>query len=139
MQLHDLSEQDLYRILTEPESHLIRQAKALLSTEDVDVRFTDEAIREIAKVSSDANKTVENIGKCLKHEQLISILPFVLFALIDVFSGARRLHTVIEKVLEDVSFSASQYKGQVLVIDREEVQKHMKEFADKADLKHLIL
>jgi len=83
--LHDLTEEDMYRILTEPDSHLIKQQRALLATESVDLRFTDEAIREIAKIAYEVNQTIENIG-------------------------ARRLHTVIEKVLEDVSFNASQYK-----------------------------
>jgi len=114
VQLHDLSEDDLYRILTEPESHQIKQARALLLTEGVDLRFTDEAIREIAKTASEVNKSVENIG-------------------------ARRLYTVVEKILEDVSFNASQYKGQLVIIDKDEVNKHMKELKDKTDLKHFIL
>jgi len=114
VQLHDLSEDDLYRILTEPESHQVKQARALLLTEGVDLRFTDEAIREIAKVASDVNKSVENIG-------------------------ARRLYTVVEKILEEISFNASQFKGQLVIIDKDEVQKHMKEFKDKSDLKHFIL
>jgi len=114
VQLHDLNEDDLYRILTEPEAHQVKQARALLLTEGVDLRFTDEGIREIAKVASEVNKSVENIG-------------------------ARRLYTVVEKILEEVSFNASQYKGQLVIIDREDVQRHLKEFKDKTDLKHFIL
>jgi len=112
--LHDLTEKDMYRILTEPESHLIKQHRALLQTESVDLRFTDEAIKEIAKVASEVNQTVENIG-------------------------ARRLHTVLEKVLEEVSYNAAQYKGKTVVIDRDDVQNHMKELRKKSDLKQYIL
>jgi len=112
--LHDLSEDDMYRILTEPETHLIKQHRALLHTESVDLRFTDEGIKEIAKVASEVNQSVENIG-------------------------ARRLHTVLEKVLEDISFNATSYKGKTIVIDKEDVQNHMKEFRTKSDLKQYIL
>jgi ATP-dependent HslUV protease ATP-binding subunit HslU len=112
--LHDLSEEDMYRILTEPESHLIKQHRALLGTESVDLRFTDEAIKEIAKIASEVNQTIENIG-------------------------ARRLHTVLEKVLEDVSFNAAQHKGKTIVIDREDVQLHMKHLRKESNLKQYIL
>jgi len=112
--LHDLTEKDMYRILTEPESHLIKQHRALLQTELVDLRFTDEAIKEIAKVASEVNQTVENIG-------------------------ARRLHTVLEKVLEEISYNAALYKGKTVVIDRDDVQNHMKELRKKSDLKQYIL
>jgi len=112
--LHDLTEEDMYRILTEPESHLIKQQRALLGTENVDLRFTDEAIREIATIASEVNQTVENIG-------------------------ARRLHTVIEKVLEDISFNASQYMGKTIIIDKDDVQMYMKDLRKKSDLKQYIL
>jgi ATP-dependent HslUV protease ATP-binding subunit HslU len=112
--LHDLSEDDMYRILTEPESHLIKQHRALLGTESVDLRFTDEAIKEIAKIASEVNQSIENIG-------------------------ARRLHTVLEKVLEEISFNASLYKGKTMVIDKDDVQMHMKELRKKSDLKQYIL
>jgi len=114
VQLHDLTEDDLYRILTEPETHTIKQQRALLRTEGVDLRFTDDALREIAKISSEVNQTVENIG-------------------------ARRLFTVIEKVLEDVSFNARGYQGMTVVLDKSDVDAHMTEFKKKADLKQYIL
>jgi len=114
VQLHDLTEDDLYRILTEPETHAIVQQRALMRTEGVDLRFTDEALREIAKITSEVNQSVENIG-------------------------ARRLHTVIEKVLEDISFNASAYQGKTVILDKEDVQAHMTEFKKKSDLKQFIL
>jgi len=114
VQLHDLTEEDMYRILTEPEVHNIKQQRALLKTEGVDLRFTDEAIKEIAKVTTEVNLSVENIG-------------------------ARRLFTVLEKVLEDISFNASSYKGKTVVICKEDVDAHMKQFRTKSDLKQYIL
>uniref|UniRef100_A0A6B2L2D5 AAA+ ATPase domain-containing protein n=1 Tax=Arcella intermedia TaxID=1963864 RepID=A0A6B2L2D5_9EUKA len=114
VQLHDLNEEELYRILTEPEAHAIKQYRALLKTEGVDLRFTDEALREIAKITSEVNQTVENIG-------------------------ARRLSTVLERILEDISFNASNYKAQTVIIDKEDVDAHMVEFKKKADLKQYIL
>jgi len=114
VQLHDLSEDDMYRILTEPETHSIKQQRALLRTEGVDLRFTDEALREIAKISTQVNQSVENIG-------------------------ARRLYTVLEKVLEDVSFNARGYQGQTVILDKPDVEAHMVEFKKNTDLKQYIL
>jgi len=114
VQLHDLSEDDLYRVLTEPETHAILQQRALMRTEGIDLRFTDEALREIAKVTIEVNQSVENIG-------------------------ARRLHTILEKVMEDISFNASDYQGKTVILDKEDVQAHMVQFNKKADLKQYIL
>jgi len=115
VKLSDVTEEDMFRILTEPESNILLQQKALLKTENVDLRFTEESIREIARVAAEANRTVENIG-------------------------ARRLFTVIEKLLEDISFNAADYEGQVVVIDREMVaETYKKLFSEKKDLKHYII
>jgi len=114
VKLSDLSEEDLYRILVEPECNLILQQKALMKTEGVDLRFTDEAILEIARAAAEANKTVENIG-------------------------ARRLQTVLEKVLEDVSYNAAVHKDTTVVFDKADIELHFKEFRDKVNLKHYIL
>jgi len=114
VRLSDLTEEDLYRILVEPECNLILQQRALLKTEGVDLRFTNEAIQEIARSAAEANRTVENIG-------------------------ARRLQTVLEKVLEDVSFNASQHKDTIVILDKEDVEEHFKELRDKVNLKQYIL
>jgi len=95
--LDQLTADDMYRILTEPTAHMIRQQKALFKTEGVDLRVTDDAIREMALITADMNRSVENIG-------------------------ARRLHTVIESLFEDLSFEASKFKGKTVVFDREDVQ-----------------
>jgi len=112
--LHALTEDDMYRILTEPQSHGIRQQRALLRTEDVDLRFTDDAIRAISKIASEVNQTIENIG-------------------------ARRLHTILEKVLEDISFNARNFKGKTVIIDKSDVEERLKDFTKKTDLKKFIL
>jgi len=114
VQLTDLTEENLYRILVEPEAHSIKQQRALLKTENVDLRFTDEAVREIAKITYEVNQSIENIG-------------------------ARRLNTVLEKVLEDVSFNASSYKGKTVIIGKEDVQSCMKDLRKSTDLKQYIL
>jgi len=114
VKLANLSEDDLYRILTEPEIHLIKQHKSLLKTEDIDLRFTDEALHEIAKFTFDINKTHENIG-------------------------ARRLSTILEKVLEEYSYNASKYKGTVVTVDKDHIENSLKQFTDKQDLKRFIL
>eukprot|EP00899_Mesostigma_viride_P024383 jgi/Mesvir1/5129/Mv15281-RA.2 len=94
VELQGLTRNDLYRILTEPEMNMIKQQRALLKTEDVELVFTDCAIQEIASITAEVNRTVENMG-------------------------ARRLYTVIEKVLEDVSFNAPQYAGQEYIVNGE--------------------
>jgi ATP-dependent HslUV protease ATP-binding subunit HslU len=114
VELKGLTEDDLYRILTEPETNLIKQQQALLKTEGVELQFTDDAIRRIAHVAADVNNTVENIG-------------------------ARRLHTVIERIVEDVSFSAPEMAGQTVVIDVAKVNEKVTDFLLKTDLSKFIL
>jgi len=114
VQCKSLSEEELYRVLTEPEAPLILKEKAMLKTEGVDLRFTDEAIRLIAKISYDVNNSVENIG-------------------------ARRLHTVLERIVEEVSYDVEDYRGKTFVIDEEYVHYRMKEFQQKVELKKYIL
>jgi len=112
--LKGLTEADLHRILTEPVSNLIRQQIEMLKSENVDLSFTPEAIAEIARVAYLTNKTVENIG-------------------------ARRLHTVIERVIEEVSFDASEKAGEKIVITEEYVKKRVGDLLANTDLKKYIL
>jgi len=114
VELRDLTEADFRRILTEPDFSLIRQYVALLGTEDVTLDFTDDGIDEVAKISAHFNETVENIG-------------------------ARRLHTVLEKVLEEISFTASDNSGTTVTIDAAFVQEHMGDLASGSDLSKFIL
>lgn len=114
VELRDLTEADFRRILTEPDYSLIRQYVALLGTEDVTLDFTDDGIDEVAKISAHFNETVENIG-------------------------ARRLHTVLEKVLEEISFTASDKSGTTVIIDAAFVQENMGELASSSDLSKFIL
>lgn len=114
VQLSPLSEADLRRILTEPENSLIRQQVELLATEGVQLVFSDAAVSEIAAVTADVNQNTEDIG-------------------------ARRLHTVIEKIVEDVSFNAPELKGQTVVVDTVQVQVALGELLVKHDLSKFIL
>jgi len=113
VKLQDLTEEDLYRILTEPELDQIKQQKYLLQTEGIDLRFTDESLREIARQTYEFNKTHDNLG-------------------------ARRLFTVLEKVLEEVSFNASKYKGTTVVIDDEHIKNSLKDLEEGRNLKKFI-
>lgn len=112
--LKGLSQDDLYRILTEPVTNLIRQQVEMLSSEKVELSFTDSAIREIARVAHETNKTVENIG-------------------------ARRLHTVIERIVEEISFDAPDKEGQKIEISDEYVRTRVGEMLLSTDLKKYIL
>lgn len=114
VELRDLTEDDFRRILTEPDYSLIRQYVALMKTEDVTLDFTEDGINEIAKVSAQFNETVENIG-------------------------ARRLHTVLEKVLEEISFSASDKSGTTVTVDAAFVNEHIGELTKNNDLSKFIL
>ena len=114
VELQALDRDDFRRILTEPEFSLIKQYVALLGTEEVTLDFAEEAIDEIATVAAEINQSIENIG-------------------------ARRLHTVLEKLLEDISFSATDQSGVTLTIDRAYVQKNVSELAKDADLTRFIL
>jgi ATP-dependent HslUV protease ATP-binding subunit HslU len=114
IQLKSLTQHELYRVLTEPDAPLILKEKAMLKTEGVDLRFTDEAVMAIAKAATDANDTVENIG-------------------------ARRLHTVVERVIEDISYNVEDYQNRTFVIDEEYVAERLKELNQKVELKKYIL
>lgn len=114
VELKALNHDDFVRILTEPEASLIKQYVALLGTETVTLDFTPEGIREIATVAYEVNESVENIG-------------------------ARRLQTVMERLLEEVSFTASDTPGYALTVDAEYVRKHVGDLAKNADLSKFIL
>jgi ATP-dependent HslUV protease ATP-binding subunit HslU len=115
VELKPLTREDLRRILTEPEASLIKQYKALLATENLALDFTEDAIDELAGLAEEINGTVENIG-------------------------ARRLHTVLERLLEEVSYTASdQPPGASLTIDRDYVRTRVGALAKNADLSKFIL
>jgi ATP-dependent HslUV protease ATP-binding subunit HslU len=114
VELAALSRDDFVRILTEPETSLIKQYTALMAVEDVKIEFREDAIGAIADLAAEINSGVENIG-------------------------ARRLHTVMEKLLEEISFSASERAGETVVIDAPLVRKQVGELAKNADLRKFIL
>ncbi len=114
VELQALSRNDFKRILTEPEHSLIKQYKALLETEGITLNFLDEAIETLANLTVDVNRSVENIG-------------------------ARRLHTMMEKLLDDISFSASDLGDEVVTIDKDYVEKYVGDFAKDNDLSKFIL
>jgi ATP-dependent HslUV protease ATP-binding subunit HslU len=115
VELQPLARDDLRRILVEPEASLLKQYKALLKTEGVELDFAEEAIDELARLAEDVNTRVENIG-------------------------ARRLHTVLERLLEEVSFTASDAApGTVVRIDAAYVREHVAKLAENADLSKFIL
>ncbi|PIW27516.1 MAG: HslU--HslV peptidase ATPase subunit [Rhodobacterales bacterium CG15_BIG_FIL_POST_REV_8_21_14_020_59_13] len=114
VELRALTKDDFKRILTEPEASLIKQYTALMGTEEVTLDFTDDAIDEIAGLAASVNESVENIG-------------------------ARRLQTVMEKLVEDISFTASDRGGETIRIDGEFVRKTVGELAGDADLSKFIL
>lgn len=114
VELTALSRDDFKRILTEPEASLIKQYKALLSTEGVSLDFADDAIDEIATLSAEINERVENIG-------------------------ARRLHTVLEKLLDEISFTAADRDGESITIDAAYVRAQVAELSQDADLSKFIL
>ncbi len=114
VELTPLNKGDFIRILTEPENALIKQYKALIETEGVCVEFTPEAIDEIAEIAEKVNEDSENIG-------------------------ARRLHTVMEKVMEDISFEAPQIKKKNILIDKVYVQKQLRDVLKDQDLRRFIL
>ncbi len=114
VELKPLTKEDFVRILTEPKNALTKQYKALLAAEGVDIEFTPDGIEEIARIAEEANTKAENIG-------------------------ARRLHTVLERLLEDLSFNAPEMKGQKVVIDREYVRKRLEGIIKDEDLTRYIL
>ena len=114
VELKALTQDDFRRILKEPEANLIKQNQALMATEGVTLEFDDGAIAEMAAAAATVNAKVENIG-------------------------ARRLHTVIEKVMEDLSFTAADMHGQTVHIDADYVKARLGEIADDTDLSRYIL
>jgi ATP-dependent HslUV protease ATP-binding subunit HslU len=114
VELEALTRDDMRRILTEPEASLIKQYIALLQTEGVTLDITDDAIDALADVAVAVNSTVENIG-------------------------ARRLQTVMERVLDEISFAAPDRHGETIQIDAAYVQKHVGDLAKNADLSRFIL
>lgn len=114
VELRALEEEDFKRILLEPEFSLIKQYKALMATEGLVLDFTDDAIDELAKLTVEINASVENIG-------------------------ARRLHTVLERLLDEISFSASDRDGETIVIDAELVREKVSELSADTDLSKFIL
>jgi ATP-dependent HslUV protease ATP-binding subunit HslU len=114
VELRALTEADFVRILTEPEASLIRQYTALMATEEVTLNFTEDGIAEIAKISAEVNARVENIG-------------------------ARRLHTVMERLLDDISFTATDKAGETFVIDKAYVADTVGKLAKDQDLSKFIL
>ncbi|MEN2985319.1 MAG: AAA family ATPase, partial [Thermodesulfovibrionaceae bacterium] len=114
VELNPLGKREFIRILTEPDNALIKQYRALLSTEGVELEFTQDAIEEIAEIAEEVNERTENIG-------------------------ARRLHTVMEKLLEDISFNAPELRGQKIVIDATTVRERLSEILKSEDLSRYIL
>jgi ATP-dependent HslUV protease ATP-binding subunit HslU len=114
VELHPLTEEHFRRILTEPEDALTKQYRALLATEGVEVSFTDEAVAEIAHIAAELNRALEDIG-------------------------ARRLITVMERLMEELSFSADRHAGETFLIDREYVRKHLAGLATDLELSRYIL
>ena len=114
VELSALDEKDFIRILKEPDNSLIKQYKALLKTENVDLEFKDDGIEMLAKISTEVNSSIENIG-------------------------ARRLHTIIEKVLDDISFNATDKAGEKIVVDKKFVEKNLGNLVKDTDLSKFIL
>ena len=114
VELNALNEEDFKRILKEPDNSLIKQYKALLKTEDVNLEFSNDGIDMLAKISAEVNSSVENIG-------------------------ARRLHTIIEKVLDDISFNATDKAGETITVDKKFVQDNLGNLVKDTDLSKFIL
>ena len=114
VELEPLTSDDFKRILREPDNSLIKQYKALLKTEQVDLEFTEDGIDTIANIATEVNSTVENIG-------------------------ARRLHTIIERVLDEISFTATDKAGEKIVVDANYISKNIGELTKDTDLSKFIL
>ena len=114
VELNALTSEDFKKILREPDNSLIKQYKALLKTEKINLEFTDDGIETIAELATEVNSSVENIG-------------------------ARRLHTIIEKVLDEISFTATDRGGEKIIIDKKYVQKNLGELVKDTDLSKFIL
>jgi len=114
VELDALNSEDFKRILKEPDNSLIKQYKALLKTENVDLDFTDDGIDTIANIANEVNSTVENIG-------------------------ARRLHTIIERVLDEISFTATDRAGEKITVDSDYIKNNIGELVKDTDLSKFIL
>jgi len=114
VELDALTTEDFVRILTEPDASLTDQYQALMATEEVSITFTEDGVRRLAEIAWQVNESTENIG-------------------------ARRLHTVIERLLEGVSFTASELPGTEVTIDAEYVDNNIAELASNEDLSRFIL
>ncbi|ECH3662266.1 ATP-dependent protease ATPase subunit HslU [Campylobacter jejuni] len=114
VELDSLDDKALYEILTRPKNSLLKQYSQLLKTENLELEFNNEAIKEIAKIASRANEEMQDIG-------------------------ARRLHTVIEKLLEDLSFEADEYAGKKFVVDKKMVEEKLGDIIENKDLARYIL
>jgi len=114
VELQPLSRDDLRRILVEPEHSLVKQYAALLGTENVTLSFTDDAVDALSDLAADINERIENIG-------------------------ARRLHTVLERLLEDISFTATDRAGETIAVDAAYVNEKVAPLAQKGDLSRFIL
>ena len=114
VELEALTSEDFKKILKEPDNSLIKQYKALLKTENVDLEFSDDGIDTIANIATEVNSTVENIG-------------------------ARRLHTIIERVLDEISFTATDRSGDKIVVDSDYIKKNLGELVKDTDLSKFIL
>ena len=113
-ELEALGAEEFYRILTEPDNALTRQYEALLGTENVSVSFTDDGLREIAAFAQEVNTRQENIG-------------------------ARRLHTIMEKILSDISFDAPERAGETVLVDKNYVAEHLRDVREDVELSKYIL
>ena len=114
VELDALNSKDFIRILKEPDNSLIKQYKALLKTENVELEFTEDGINTIADIANEVNSTVENIG-------------------------ARRLHTIIERVLDDISFTATDKAGEKITVDGKYIKDNIGELVKDTDLSKFIL
>ena len=114
VELDALNSEDFIRILKEPDNSLIKQYKALLKTENVDLEFTEDGINTIAHIASEVNSSVENIG-------------------------ARRLHTIIERVLDEISFTATDRAGEKITVDGKYIKDNIDELVKDTDLSKFIL
>ena len=114
VELSALDKNDFYRILTEPNNALTKQYSALLGTEGVNIEFTDSGLKEVAEIAEFSNQEMENIG-------------------------ARRLYTILEKILSDISFDAPDKRGERIVVDKAYVREHMDDVLKDKDLSQYIL
>jgi ATP-dependent HslUV protease ATP-binding subunit HslU len=114
VELHALGKEDFIRILREPRNALLKQYKALLNTEGLDLTFTDEAVDELAGIAEQVNQQTENIG-------------------------ARRLYTILERLLDDISFEAPELENKQVTIDRQDVVTCLADIVKSEDLSHYIL